>query len=249
MRRIALLYRAAGVMTFLVLWEIVGHMSLSSGLVPPFSQTFVVMLQLLADGTLVRHTTATLYRVYTGFTVAAVTGIGLGLLIGWSRRARNFFDVLIDLLRNVSSITLIPITILLIGIGFTQKVFVLAYAAFFPVALNTINGVAEVDRNKIEAARSMGATDLEVLRHVVIYAALPSIFTGLRLAMGVAFVVVIAAELVGATAGLGYYLHEASRTYQIPAMFATALLVSLLGYVSSKAIRLTEDRVVRWRAG
>lgn len=241
------LYRLAGMASFLVLWEIAGHLSLSSGLFPPFSETLIAMLALMADGTLTSHSIATLERVYVSFGMAGVLGITIGLMIGWSWRARNFFDFLIDFLRNVSSITLIPITILLVGMGFTQKVIVLTYAAFFPVALNTINGVAAVDESKVEAARSMGATDMEVLRNVVIYAALPSIFTGLRLAMGVAFVVVIAAELVGSTAGLGFYLHEASRTYEITNMFATALLVSVLGYISSKAIVVAEDHVVDWR--
>jgi len=247
MDRRATLYRVAGMVSFLLLWEVGGRSSLSSGLVPPFSETFIRMLELIADGTLITHSIATLERTYVSFIMAAVLGITIGLMIGWSWRARNFFDFLIDFLRNVSSITLIPITILLVGMGFTQKVVVLTYAAFFPVALNTINGVAAVDQSKVEAARSMGATDMEVLRHVVIYAALPSIITGLRLAMGVTFVVVIAAELVGSTVGLGFYLHEASRTYAITEMFATALLVSILGYISSKAIVVTEDRVVDWR--
>lgn len=247
MDRRGTLYRLAGMVSFLLLWEVVGNLSLSSGLIPSFSETFLAMLALIADGTLIGHSIATLERVYVSFAMAGVLGITIGLMIGWSWRARNFFDFLIDFLPNVSSITLIPITIMLVPIGFTQKVIVLTYAAFFPVALNTINGVAEVERSKVEAARSMGATDMEVLRNVVIYAALPSIFTGLRLAMGVAFIVVIAAELVGSTAGLGFYLHEASRTYEITNMFATALLVSVLGYISSKAIVVAEDHVVDWR--
>lgn len=240
-------YRLFGLLSFLVLWEAVGQARMSSGLIPPFSATFITMIELLLDGTLVEHSAATLGRVYTGFVIAGTAGIASGLLIGWSRRAQNFFDFLIDFLRNVSSITLIPITILIVGIGFTQKIIVLAYAAYFPVVLNTINGVAETDRSMIDAVRSMGASDWEVMRTVVIYAALPSIVTGLRLAMGVAFVVVIAAELVGSTSGLGWFLHEASRTYDITAMFAAALLVSILGYLSSKVIVVTGDYLLAWR--
>lgn len=240
-------YRLLGLASFLLLWEVVGWAEMSSGLIPPFSATFVTMVQLLLDGTLVEHSAATLGRVYTGFLIAAVLGITSGLVIGWSVHARNFFDFLIDFLRNVSSITLIPITILLVGIGFTQKVIVIAYAAYFPVVLNTITGVAEADRSMLDAVRSMGASDWEVVQTVVVYAALPSIVTGLRLAMGVAFVVVIAAELVGSTSGLGWFLHEASRTYRITQMFAAALLVSILGYLSSKVILLAGNHLLAWR--
>lgn len=240
-------YRVLGLLSFLVLWEAVGQAGFSSGLIPPFSATFLTMIELLRDGTLVEHSLATLGRVYTGFLIAGVAGITSGLVIGWSVRARNFFDFLIDFLRNVSSITLIPITILIVGIGFTQKVIVLAYAAYFPVVLNTITGVAETERSMIDAVRSMGASDWEVMRTVVIYTALPSIVTGLRLAMGVAFVVVIAAELVGSTSGLGWFLHETSRTYRITQMFAAALFVSILGYASSKIIVITGDYLLAWR--
>lgn len=245
----AQLYRIAGALTFVLLWELAGRSGMSSGMVPPFSATAVQMLVRLADGTFISHGIDTLYRVYTGFFLAALVGIPLGLLIGWSWRARNLFDFLIDFLRNVSSITLIPITILIIGIGFSQKVVVIFYASFFPVVLNTINGAASAKRSHIEAARSLGATDLEVMRHVLVYAALPSIFTGLRLAIGVAFIVVIAAELVGATSGLGYYLHEASRTYKIVDMFAAALFVSVLGYLSTKAVLLVGNRLAAWKDG
>ncbi len=242
-------YRIAGALAFIIAWEVAGRSALSNGMVPPFSDTAIRMVVRILDGTFIGHTVDTLVRVYTGFFLAALVGIPLGLLIGWSWRARNLFDFLIDFLRNVSSITLIPITILIIGIGFSQKVVVIFYASFFPVVLNTINGAAAAERSHIEAARSLGATDLEVMRHVLVYAALPSIFTGLRLAIGVAFIVVIAAELVGATSGLGYYLHEASRTYKIVDMFAAALFVSVLGYLSTKAVLLVGDRLTAWKDG
>lgn len=240
-------YRLLGLISFLTLWEITGRFMYSDKLLPPFSETFTTMVARIADGTLISHGVDTLARVYTGFTVAALLGISLGLVIGWSPRSRAFFDFLVDFLRNVSSITLIPITVLLIGLGFTQKIIVISYAAFFPVILNTIAGVSSTDRSLIEAARTMGANDWQVMKNVVFYSALPSIFTGLRLSMGVSFVVVIAAELVGSTSGLGYYLHEASRTYEIANMFAAALFVSILGYFSNKVIVVAGERIISWK--
>lgn len=241
------LYRILGLVSFLSLWEFVGRFLYSSQVMPSFSTTFMAMIARIADGTLINHGIDTLTRVYTGFTVAAILGVSLGLVIGWSPRSRAFFDFLVDFLRNVSSITLIPITVLLIGLGFTQKIVVISYAAFFPVILNTIAGVSSTDRSLIEAARTMGANDWQVVKNVVFYSALPSIFTGLRLSMGVSFVVVIASELVGATSGLGYYLHEASRTYEIANMFAAALFVSILGYFSNKVIVMTGERIISWK--
>ena len=236
-----------GILGFLFLWEISGRLIFSSGMVPPFTDTFIQMITRVIDGTFLHHGGATLTRAYFSFAIASILGISSGLLIGWSKRTRSFFDFLIDFLRNVSSITLIPITVLLVGIGFTQKVVVITYAAYFPIVLNTISGVASTDKSKIEAAQTMGASDLQILKDVLIYSALPSIVTGLRLAMGVSFVVVIAAELVGATSGLGYYLHEASRTYSITDMFAAALFVSILGYLSNKVVVLTGDKLIKWR--
>lgn len=240
-------YRLLGLLSFLTLWEAVGRLLYSSKVMPSFSETFTAMVARIADGTLIHHGIDTLARVYTGFTVAALMGVSLGLLIGWSPRSRAFFDFLVDFLRNVSSITLIPITVLLIGLGFTQKIVVISYAAFFPVILNTIAGVSSTDRRLIDAARTMGANDWQILKNVVFYSSLPSIFTGLRLSMGVSFVVVIAAELVGSTSGLGYYLHEASRTYEIANMFAAALFVSILGYLSNKAIVTVGERIISWK--
>jgi len=236
-----------GLLSFLFLWEVAGRLIFSSGMVPPFTETFIQMITRIIDGTFIHHGRATLTRTYFSFAIASVLGISSGLLIGWSKRTRSFFDFLIDFLRNVSSITLIPITILLVGIGFTQKVVVISYAAYFPIVLNTISGVASTDKSKIEAAQTMGASDLQILKDVLIYSALPSIVTGLRLAMGVSFVVVIAAELVGATSGLGYYLHEASRTYSITDMFAAALFVSILGYLSNKVVVVAGDKLIKWR--
>jgi NitT/TauT family transport system permease protein len=239
-------YRLAGLFSFLAAWEITG-IFYSDKILPSFINTFVTMIARLMDGTFLVHGLDTIIRVYTGFAVAAILGISLGLVVGWSPRTRAFFDFLIDFLRNVSSITLIPITVLLIGIGFNQKIVVITYAAFFPVVLNTIAGVSSTEKSRIEAARTMGATDWQVMKDVVFYSALPSIFTGLRLSMGVAFVVVIAAELVGATSGLGYYLHEASRTYEISNMFAAALFVSILGYASNKGIVIAGERIISWK--
>ncbi len=241
------IYRLAGLLCFLVLWETAGRLVFTSGMIPSFSETFVQMLLRIKDGTFIHHGKATLTRTYLSFIVASILGVSSGLLIGWNRKARLFFDFLIDFLRNVSSITLIPITILIVGIGFAQKAVVIAYASYFPIVLNTINGVASADKSKIEAAQTMGASDWQIMKDVLVYSALPSIVTGLRLAIGVSFVVVIAAELVGSTSGLGYYLHEASRTYQITDMFAAALFVSILGYLSSKAVILAGDRIIKWR--
>lgn len=241
------LYRLTGLLVFLLLWEVAGRVLFTSGMVPPFSETFLQMIVRMRDGTFIHHGQATLTRVYFSFVIASVLGILSGLLIGWSSRARSFFDFLIDFLRNVSSITLIPITILIVGIGFTQKVVVIAYAAYFPIVLNTISGVSSTEKSKIEAAQTMGASDWQIMKDVLIHSAMPSIVTGLRLGMGVSFVVVIAAELVGSTSGLGYYLHEASRTYSIPDMFAAALFVSLLGYISNKAVVIAGDRMIEWR--
>lgn len=241
------LFGVLGVLIFLVVWELAGFLEISSGLVPGFLETMRIVLEKTADGTFLYHAVPTLKRVIVGFGIGAGAGIGLGLVLGWSSRMRSLFDVLIDFLRNVSSITLIPITILIIGIGFYQKVSIVAYASFFPVLLNTIRGVSSTEQSMIEAARSMGASDFQVFRHVILPSSLPNIFTGLRLSISVAFIVVIAAELVGAQSGLGYYLMQSERTYRTTEVFATAFVISILGYLANKLIILLGNHTLKWK--
>lgn len=205
------------------------------------------MIELLANGTLVFHSIDTINRVVVGFGLGSFLGAFSGIIIGWNRKLRAFFDILIDFLRNVSAITLIPITILLLGIGFKQKIAIIAFATYFPVVLNTINGVSSTEKSKIDALRAMQASNYEILRHVVLPSASPSIFTGLRISASIAFIVVIAAEMVGATSGLGYYMLQSERVYQTTNMFATALLISILGYISNKALLKAGEKALSWK--
>ena len=158
--------------------------------------------QLVANGQLQNHLQASLTRSATGFGIAVVAAVALGLLIAWYRSLDRFLNPLLELFRNTAALALLPVFTLLLGIGETSKITIVAYAAFFPVLLNTIAGVRTVDPLLIQSARSLGLSSFRLFQKVILPSAVPTIFTGIRMAGTSSILVLIAAEMVGAKAGL-----------------------------------------------
>jgi NitT/TauT family transport system permease protein len=154
----------------------------------------------------------------------------------------------LELFRNTAALALLPVFVLILGIGETSKVAIVTYACFFPVLLNTISGVGNVDTQLLRSARVLGLSPVTTFRKVVFPAALPTIFTGIRIAGAAAVLVLIAAEMIGATAGLGYYINYAQNNFLIPQMYAAILTTSALGLVINYTLVAFERRLSRWRA-
>jgi NitT/TauT family transport system permease protein len=244
------LWKSAAIVAFLLLWE-VGPLWFAAPstrvFLPPLHDVLAAIWKLLAAGALENHLAASLTRSIAGFGVAVVLGVAAGLLIAWYRPLSSFITPLLEVFRNTAALALLPVFTLLLGIGEESKITIVAYAAFFPVLLNTIAGVRTVDTLLVRAARSLGLSSLALFRKVVLPSAVPTIFTGIRMAGTASILVLIAAEMVGAKAGLGYLIVNAQSSFLIPDMYAGILTVSLLGLGVNTLLVGLERHFSRWR--
>lgn len=239
-----------GIVAFLLVWELVPRLHIvSDAYLSPPSQIVVTIWDLVSSGALFKHLFASLQRSLYGLLSAIVLGVVLGLLMGWFNRFEAIVDPILQLFRQTSAFALFPVFILFLGIGETSKVAIIFWASFWPVLLSTISGVKQVDRLLIDSARSMGANRLFVFRKVVLPAASPSIFTGVRLAGTYCITALVAAEMIGAHSGLGFLTLNSQEVFQIPTMYAGILLLALLGLALNYVLAVAERRLTRWRRG
>jgi NitT/TauT family transport system permease protein len=244
------LWKSAAIVAFLLLWEVGPQWFAAPStrvFLPPLHDVLAASWKLLATGALENHLAASLTRSIAGFGVAVVLGVAAGLLIAWYRPLNSFITPLLEVFRNTAALALLPVFTLLLGIGEESKITIVAYAAFFPVLLNTIAGVRTVDPLLVRAARSLGLSSLALFRKVILPSAVPTIFTGIRMAGTASILVLIAAEMVGAKAGLGYLIVNAQSSFLIPDMYAGILTVSLLGLAVNSLLVALERHFSRWR--
>ncbi len=244
------LWKATGILAFLALWE-VGPLYLIAPstrvFLPPLHEVLLAWGKLFESGSIQGHLAASLSRSVAGFGIAVAAGVSLGLLIAWYGRLNSVLNPLLELFRNTAALALLPVFTLLLGIGEESKVTIVAYAAFFPVLLNTIAGVKTVDPLLIRAAKSLGLNSFRLFQKVILPSAVPTIFTGIRMAGTASILVLIAAEMVGAKAGLGYLIVNAQSSFLIPDMYAGILTVSLLGLGVNFLLVALERHFSRWR--
>ena len=199
------------------------------------------------SGTWVANVLYSSRRVVEGFLIAAAVGIPLGLFIGWSRLVARIVDPSIQLLRPVPITAWLPFAIAVFGIYDASALFLIGLGAFYPIVVNTTHGVRDTNLLLLRAARMLGAGPRTILVKVVFPSALPSIFTGLRLGIGVAWTAVIVAEMIAVKSGLGYVLWDAYYVGRMDICVATMFSVGLLGFVSDRVIQLVARWVLRWR--
>jgi len=210
------------------------------------SETFSALASELSSGSLSSEIGSTLERFVQGFALAVVCGVGLGVLIGSSRMLGDASFVVIEFLRPIPAIVLIPVALLFLGLGTPTIRFVIAYAAVWPILLNTLYGVRGGDRTLHDVARTSGVGRTERLVRVTLPAALPSIATGIRVSAPIALLVGVTAEWVTFSGGIGSYMRQQQDAFQLPEMYAAILLTALLGYGINLALRVAERRSVFW---
>jgi ABC-type nitrate/sulfonate/bicarbonate transport system permease component len=248
----ALRWRLAALLAFFALWSLAGGLVQATR---PFNPLFLpapwvvlgAMLELAAKGQLWPHVGATLQRVAIGFTTGAVLAIALGLLAGQLRAVRNVIEPVVELLRPIPPLAVLPLFIVWVGIGEGSKVGFITYATFFPMFVTTVHGVAQIDGRLVRAAQSLGARPRDLFFRVILPAALPEVLTGLRLGVALSFFVIVISEFVGAEQGLGYLINDGRNFFLVPQMLGAAVLLGLLGYAGNGAVRVLERRVLRWQ--
>lgn len=186
-------------------------------------------------------------RVAQGYLAAIVIAIPIGVLIGWSRRAARLVDPTIQGLRPIPITAWLPFSIALFGIRDFGAIFLIGLGAFYPIVVNTTQGARDVNPMLIRAAAMMGAGQWQVLTRVVFPSALPSIFTGLRIGLGIAWTAVIVAEMVAVRSGLGYVLWDAYYVGRMDIVVADMVSIGLLGFLTDRLIVLIESQILRWR--
>ncbi|MFC9894356.1 ABC transporter permease [Nocardia sp. NPDC127579] len=232
----------------LVLWELAPAAGLVDEVfLPPFSTVAEAFAELVRSGEMWNHVSTSLTRSVSGFGIALVIAVPLGIAIAWYKPVSELLNPILELFRNTAALALLPVFVLILGIGETSKVALVVYASSFPILLNTITGVRTVDPLLVKSAVSLGLTPVRLFQKVILPAAVPSIFTGLRMAAASSILVLLAAEMVGARAGLGYLITAAQQNFQIPNMYAGILAISLLGLAFNGLLVTLERRFSRWR--
>ena len=243
--------------TVLVVWQVLGSQPGMAGILPTPSQVIDGWRDWIFGqaglglnpykGTWVSNLHYSSIRVLEGFLMAVLLGVPLGLLIGWSRIISQMLDPMIQSLRPIPITAWLPFSIALFGIRDIGSIFLIFLGGFYPIVVNTTQGSRDVDRNLVRAALMMGASQAQLLYRVVLPAAMPSIFTGLRIGLGIAWTAVIVSEMVAVKSGLGYVLWDAYYVGRMDIVLADMVSIGAMGYLSDRIIVFIERRVLKWR--
>jgi sulfonate transport system permease protein len=233
---------------FLVVWEGASR----AGLIPTHtlaapSAVLVTMLEMIRSGELPANLLVSFGRVVIGLGIGVTLGVVLGIVAGLSRKGEMVVDPLMQIKRTIPVVALAPLFIVWFGIGEAPKVALIAFATLFPVYLNLYNGIRGVDRRLLDAARSFGLNQSQLVIHVILPGALPSLLVGLRYSLTVAIVMLVIAEQINASAGLGFLVNNARDFMRTDIIVVCLMVYALLGLAADTLIRLVEDRALAWR--
>jgi ABC-type nitrate/sulfonate/bicarbonate transport system permease component len=234
----------------LALWELSGVLRWVDPLsLPRMSSVASTLWDLVWSGELPRELAASLWRMFTGYFIGAVLGVLVGLLMGSFRTVYHLLEPITEILRPIPSPAYVPIAILFLGIDDEMKLFMIAFSAFFPVLLNTYSGVRSVDPVQLQTASTFGVKGSKLLWQVVLPSAAPYIFTGMRVSLAVALIVMVIAEMVAASNGIGYFILAAQRGFKTREMFAGVVSLAVLGYLLNRLFLTIENRALAWYRG
>jgi len=242
-------HRSLLLILLLSVWEATPRLGLIDPVfLPPFSEVIAAGWQLAQTGELYDDVSASLLRALSGFLISVALIVPLGLAVGWYARLGNLLNQFIEICRNTAPLALLPVFILLLGIGEMSKITMVIYSCAWPLLLNTVAAVKQVDPLLIKSARTMGATPQQLFRKVILPAALPTIFVGIRLASASAMLVLVASEMVGAKAGLGYLIINSQYSFLIPQMYFGILGITVIGLAFNAVLEALERHLMRWKA-
>lgn len=232
---------------FILVWHVAVALS-GSTIFPKPHQVLTGMIELTRKGVLVKYVVASLFRVSAGFLLALLIGIPLGLLLGWFVRAFQAFNPIIQILRPISPIAWIPVAILWFGVSDLAPIFLIFLASLFPITTATMSAVQNIQLVYLRAARNFGVKRLTLFKQVIFPAAVPQIITGVRIALGVAWLVVVAAEMIAVNSGLGFLIIDARNAgMRYDLVLAGMVLIGLIGLTLDYMVRLLENmETVRW---
>jgi NitT/TauT family transport system permease protein len=229
-------------------WEITARLNLvDSGALPPLTKVAAAWVDLMRDGELVDNGAASLYRASTGLLLAIVVGGGLGMAMARWRLLDVFVNPLVELFYPLPKSALIPVTVIWLGFGDGSKILLIFLACMIPITIGAYNGARGSDHALIWSARSMGAGSLRMMWDVVTPSALPEILNGIRTALALSFILLVASELIVSQSGFGYLIGYLGATGSYEGMYAVVLTVAFLGFAADRLYQLLMHRLLRWR--
>ncbi|MFE7244723.1 ABC transporter permease [Streptomyces sp. NPDC057580] len=229
----------------LLVWTVLAHSGIQ-GFPGPMS-VLSRGWELIRDGVLLGDLGSSLRRVLTGYVIGVALAIPVGFAMGWYPVVRRLIEPWLQFFRMVPPLAIIPLAIVLMGIGETPKIFVIFLAAFLSSVVSTFQGVVAVDPTLVNAARVLGAKDSRVFLGVVVPASTPFILVGMRIGLGAAWATVVAAELIAAQSGLGFRMQQAQLYYDLPTMFVQLIAIGAVGLVMDRLLLLAERRLTGWQ--
>jgi sulfonate transport system permease protein len=229
-------------------WQFLSYMGcLKPVTLPSPGRVARTFLELLGSGDLARHIAISILRVTEGFTIAAALGLVLGIAIGLSKTVDRLTDLMIQFIKPIPPIAWIPLAILWFGIGEEAKVYIIFLGAFFPIIINTSDGIRQTDYKLVEVAKILEVPRAKFIRKVIIPGALPAIMTGLRVGLMVAWMCVVAAELIAAGSGIGYLIMDARQLSQSDVVVVGMITIGVIGKLMDCLIKKVERRLIKWK--
>ena len=239
-----LLITTSGLLLFLLVWQIVTDLGIwDAYLLPSPRLTWNAIVELADDGNLWKFTGVSLYRFFTGYLIAVVLAIPLGLLLGNFVKALRIANPVLQILRPISPTAWFPFIVLWFGIGDAPAIVIIAIAGFFPILFSTIAAVASIPPIYLKVARNFGLSRIDFFRKIALPAALPRIMTGLHIAIGTAWIFLVAGEMVGAQAGLGYLIVDARNNLRTDMVLAGIFIIGIAGWILDTLMRRLEQLV------
>ena len=235
---------------FLAAWEIIARLELIPGqlLFPPFSTVMWELIHLTEEGVLTDHLLRSGVRVLIGFCAGSVAGVAIGIVMGWNATMNRSLQPVFSLLYPIPALGWLPLLMIWVGIGEMLPILIIFICSFFPILYNTVTGIRGVERNFIKAAKTLGASDFRILSTVLLPIALPNIFTGLRLEAGMAWRVIIAAEMVAIPTGIGALMMKAESLLRIDIIIVCLMILSAVCFSVERLFLYIEQRLTKeWR--
>lgn len=229
-----------------VIVEFVARQGWLTSYVPPPTAIFAALWTGLINGDISSQIGVTLSVYVRGLALAAVLAVTIGILMGTYKPVFDSLKIIVEFLRPVPSVAMIPLAILFFGLGATMRISVITYAAFWPMLINTIYGVRAIDPQALDVARNFGVTGSEALWRVTLPSAVASIATGFRISATIALIVTVTTELIAGNSGIGFYISQMEQANRLPPMYAAILLTGILGYLLNTLYFTLERKVVFW---
>lgn len=234
----------------LATWELVSRAGgVKAAFLPPPFAVLETLATLLATGGIIEPLGETLYRLFAGYFVAVALAVIVGLLMGYFRAVENLLEPLVELLRPIPKPALVPPLILFLGFGDLMKMVVVGLGVFFPVLINTVQGVRGVDPVLIQTGRTLGASAPRILWKIVMPATLPHILAGMHISLGIGLILVVLAEFISSESGLGFAIINMQRSFRVREMYAWVIVLAVTGYALNAIFLALRDRLLHWYQG